>query len=138
MGRAKRLWEGNLRPDLYLGSFVWPAETRFFWRKKGRDMPTTKLLTAGRIHSKDRGNTAWVHVAIDAVAFRFPVVLPVVAIAILMTGSASGAQRTATTKDHVITQAVDWYFSTVPGYEKGDLITRSQIEKIIAKLESVG
>jgi hypothetical protein len=55
-----------------------------------------------------------------------------------MTGSATGAQRTATPKDHVITQAVEWYFSTVPGYEKGDLITRSQIEKIIAKLESVG
>jgi hypothetical protein len=37
-----------------------------------------------------------------------------------------------------VAKVVDEFFATQPGYQKGDLVTRSHIEKVIAKLVSDG
>src|SRR4051794_30860564 len=60
------------------------------------------------------------------------------ALTILMAVFALAAPRPKAPDDRAVTKLVDEYFASLPGYEKGDLITRSQIEKVIAKLVSRG
>jgi hypothetical protein len=56
----------------------------------------------------------------------------------LMTGEANTAQRPHVATEAAIAKAIEGYFAAQPGYENGDLITRSQIERIVAKVQSVG
>lgn len=79
-----------------------------------------------KTHSQDRG---------DAARVRTQIVMSL-AVAVYMTGLASGAPRPHSIDDRALTRAVESYFASQPGYQKGDLITRAQIEKVLAKLEA--
>jgi hypothetical protein len=48
------------------------------------------------------------------------------------------APRPAMPADRAVVKVVDEFFASQPGYQKDDLVTRSQIEKVIAKLASNG
>jgi hypothetical protein len=89
----------------------------------------TKALRLATKHSKDRR---------DVTLVRGGLILSI-ALAVYMTGRVAAAQQSAKTPDdRVLANAVESYFASLPGYKKGDLITRSQIEKAIAKLEAAG
>jgi hypothetical protein len=60
------------------------------------------------------------------------------AFAVYMIESAAAAPRTQAASDRAVAKVVDTYFASQPGYQNGDLITRSQIEKVVAKLVSDG
>jgi len=62
----------------------------------------------------------------------------VVAVSLLLTGLAIAAQRSRALDGMAIAQAVESFFASQPDYQKGDLITRSQIEKVIAKFQAAG
>jgi hypothetical protein len=57
---------------------------------------------------------------------------------VYMTGLAAAAQRGRVPDDLTLTKAIESYFASQPGYQKGDLITRSQVEKFLAKLQAAG
>jgi hypothetical protein len=87
------------------------------------------ILRLAIAHSKDRCNATLVRGRL----------VTSIALAVYMTGISASAQRTTSAPyDSALAHMVESYFATVDGYEKGDLITRSQIEKAIAKLESAG
>ena len=56
----------------------------------------------------------------------------------LLAGFSQAAPRTATPDIGTVTRAVEAYFASQPDYEPGDLITRSQIEKVFSKLDDAG
>lgn len=60
------------------------------------------------------------------------------ALAIYMADFVVAAPRPQPQDDRAITKVVDEFFASQPGFQKGDLITRSQIEKVVAKLVSDG
>lgn len=60
------------------------------------------------------------------------------ALAISMVDFVAAAQQARATNDQVVAETVTSYFASLPGYHPGDLITRSQIEKVITSLESTG
>jgi hypothetical protein len=55
-----------------------------------------------------------------------------------MVDFAAGAQRTPASKDQLIATMIESYFASIPGHQPGDVISRSQIEKAIAEVESAG
>jgi hypothetical protein len=85
-----------------------------------------ELRAFAKTRLKDRGNVARV---------RTQIVMSL-ALAVYMTGLADGAQRPRAIDDRALTRVVESYFASQPGYQKGDLITRAQIEKVLAKLEA--
>ena len=62
----------------------------------------------------------------------------IAALAVFMTGSTNAAQRTYPLDETSIVLAVESYFGSLRDYQKGDLIPRSQIEIVLAKLETAG
>ena len=58
--------------------------------------------------------------------------------AIYMAEFILAAPRPKAPDDRAVAKVVDEFFASQPGYEKGDLITRSQIETVVAKLISHG
>jgi len=89
------------------------------------------MLTASRflnVFCKDRATPRLVRVA-GAVLFS---------LIVLMTGRSDAAQRARVPDELAITKAIEGYFAAQPGYQKGDLITRAHIEKIVTKLQSAG
>jgi hypothetical protein len=87
-----------------------------------------KASRVSRIYSNDCAKTAMVRGA-GAILF---------ALLFLMTDWVAAAQHSHVPDDVAIAKALETYFAAQPGYQKGDLITRSQIEKILAKLQAVG
>lgn len=61
-----------------------------------------------------------------------------VSLAIYMADMTVAAQRLQSGGGQTIAKVVDEFFATQPDYEKGDLIRRSQIEQVVAKLTSKG
>src|SRR5262245_30974706 len=61
-----------------------------------------------------------------------------ISLAIYMADIAIGAQRSQPDVGQTIAKVVDEFFAMQPGYEKGDLIRRSQVEQVIAKVVSKG
>jgi hypothetical protein len=57
---------------------------------------------------------------------------------LLEAGFVAAAQRPATPDMGLIARTVDAYFASLPDYEPGDLITRSQIEQVLTKLDDSG
>jgi hypothetical protein len=60
------------------------------------------------------------------------------ALAIYMADFLLAAPRAGEPADRAVAKVVDQFFASQAGYQKGDLITRSQVEKVIAKLTSRG
>jgi hypothetical protein len=60
------------------------------------------------------------------------------ALAIYMADFVYAAPRPQPRDDRAIAKVVDEYFASQPDFQKGDLITRSQVEKVVAKLASDG
>ena len=61
-----------------------------------------------------------------------------VAVAIYMADFVLAAPRPQAQDDRAVAKVVDEFFASQPGYQKGDLMTRSQVEKVVAKLVSDG
>lgn len=57
---------------------------------------------------------------------------------ILPAGFAEAAPRMGAQEFGAVTRAVEAYFAAQPNYQPGDLITRSQIERVLLKLEDAG
>jgi hypothetical protein len=60
------------------------------------------------------------------------------AVAICMADFLLAAPRPPAADDRAVAKVVEEFFASQPGYQKGDLITRSQVEKVVAKLLSNG
>jgi hypothetical protein len=60
------------------------------------------------------------------------------AVAIYMADFILAAPRSQPPDDRAVIKVVEEFFASQPGYQKGDLITRSQVEKVVAKLVSDG
>jgi hypothetical protein len=60
------------------------------------------------------------------------------ALAIYMADFVVAAPRPQPQDDRAVAKVVDEFFASQPGFQKGDLITRSQVEKVVAKLVSDG
>jgi len=60
------------------------------------------------------------------------------AVAIYMAEFVLAAPRIHAPDDRAVAKVVEEFFASQPGYQKDDLITRSQIEKVVAKLVSDG
>lgn len=67
---------------------------------------------------------------------NIPQVMLAIALAVYMTGLAVAAPRKHAQDDRVVAKTVETYFASQPGYQNGDLITRTQIEQVITKLAS--
>jgi hypothetical protein len=87
---------------------------------------------------KDRCEAVSVRGRLRSLGTSFSEAALAAAVAVLMTGLASAAPRVPAKTDRSPAKVIESYFATLPGYQKGDLITRSQIEKVIAKLEVSG
>lgn len=59
-------------------------------------------------------------------------------VAVSLTGLVAAAQRTGSPSVGAVTRAVEAYFTSLPDYQPGDLITRSQIEQVLTKLDDAG
>jgi hypothetical protein len=126
-----------LRPEYFLANFVPPTEARFSWRAKLADSQM-KPMTSDAIGCKDAAIRGPVRAPrLQIVEVISPMLAFLVAL-ILLAGFSQAAPRTATPDIGTVTQAVEAYFASQPGYESGDLITRSQIEKVFSKLEDAG
>lgn len=62
----------------------------------------------------------------------------VVLAAMLLTGPVRGAQQSTPRDFSTISRAIDAWFEKQPEYQPGDLITRTQIETVLKKLEAAG
>src|SRR5262249_30397039 len=87
---------------------------------------------------KDRANRRLVRTVFNwgKIQHRALVLWATVALS-YMTASASAAQRAPAAAPNDPTKLIEAYFAHAPGYQQGDLITRSQIEKVLSKLDSV-
>ena len=91
-----------------------------------------------RVCYQDRCGTILVHGTSWRGGCGLPRLLASVALAIYMADFVLAAPRPETTNDRAVAKVVDEFFASQPGYQKGDLVTRSQIEKVVAKLVSKG
>jgi hypothetical protein len=57
---------------------------------------------------------------------------------VIGTAIAAAAQRSGVPDVNSVTRAVQAYFASLPDYQPGDLITRSQIERVLTKLADAG
>jgi hypothetical protein len=87
---------------------------------------------------QDRGRTAGVRGKFRRNGCGLQRLLLSAALAIYMAEFILAAPRPKAPDDRAVAKVVDEFFASQPGYEKGDLITRSQIEKVVAKLVSHG
>ena len=65
-------------------------------------------------------------------------ILATVGVAVLLTGIATAAPQPSPPDSAVVVGAVERFFASQPNYESGDLITRSQIEFVLTKLDDAG
>ena len=61
-----------------------------------------------------------------------------VGLLLLWAGFVAAAQRPTAPDMGLVARTVEAYFATLPDYEPGDLITRSQIEQVLTKLDDSG
>jgi hypothetical protein len=59
-------------------------------------------------------------------------------IVLFSTAFSAAAQRAGTPDPSAVAQAVEAYFASLPDYQPGDLITRSQIERVLTMLDDAG
>jgi len=64
--------------------------------------------------------------------------LMTVAVAISMADFLFAAPQPQPADDRAVAKVVDEFFASQAGYQKGDLVTRSQVEKVVAKLVNNG
>jgi hypothetical protein len=87
---------------------------------------------------QDRCRTAWVRGKFRRGGCGLGRLFLSAALAIYLAEFILAAPRPKAPDDRAVAKVVDEFFALQPGYEKGDLITRSQIEKVVAKLVSHG
>src|SRR5437016_696062 len=120
-----------------MGLFVCPAAARFFWRKSPRYAMADSRQVA-TVHCKDCAMATRVRDQNVSIRQRIATLATYIALAVYMTGSAGAAQRTHASDDRAAAKLVESYFASLNGYQKGDLITQSQIDKALAKLSASG
>jgi hypothetical protein len=59
-------------------------------------------------------------------------------LAIFMADFVVAAPQPEPAADRAVAKVVDQFFALQPGYQEGDLVTRTQIEKVVARLASAG
>ncbi len=90
------------------------------------------------IRNQDRCRRLMVHRKLEQSARRIGLLVVCLTVATSMADFVVAAQRSQPPGDRAVAKVVDEFFSSQPGYQKGDLITQSQIEKVVAKLVSEG
>jgi hypothetical protein len=88
--------------------------------------------------NQDRRKLLMVRGKLEQSMRRVGQLLICLAVAISMADFAVAAPRLQPLDDRALAKVVDEFFLSQPGYQNGDLITRSQIEKVVAKLVSDG
>src|SRR3954468_22376848 len=87
---------------------------------------------------KDRANSRSVRQKISHWCSLLLVLACFLAAAVYMTASATAAQRAPAAHRPDAMNVIETYFRATGDYQSGDLITRSQIEKVLAKLKASG
>jgi hypothetical protein len=91
-----------------------------------------------RVCYQDRGERTLVRGKFGRVGYVLRRLLLSVTLAIYMAEFVGAAPRPKATDDRAIAKVVEEFLASQAGYEKDDLISRSQIEKVVAKLVSDG
>ena len=97
-----------------------------------------KPMTFDAIGCKDPAIRGPVRASVCKLWKSYRAMLALLVALFLLAGFSQAAPRTATPDIGTVTRAVEAYFASQPGYEPGDLITRSQIEKVFSKLDDAG
>jgi hypothetical protein len=87
---------------------------------------------------QDRGRNALVRRKLRRSRGGFPQFFMSAAVAIYLADFVFAASRPHPPDGRAVAKVVETFFVSQPGYQNGDLITRSQVEKVIAKLTSNG
>ena len=95
-------------------------------------------LSSADFRYQDPRKRTWVRGSLDRGGSAVGCLLMCVSLAIYMADIASAAQRSQSDVGQTIAKVVDEFFAAQPGYENGDLIRRSQIEQVVAKVISQG
>ena len=99
------------------------------------DMQTTNAL----YERKDRLCVGAVRAAAAIkAALRWQITLTGVIFSVSLAADVASAQRPATDKSVVAYMAVDEHFASLPDYQPGDLVTRSQVAEALAKVADTG
>src|SRR5258705_850007 len=118
----------QLARRLIFGDFSLPLRKRFFLTLGSEDCHMDGRPFA-HICYQDRGRTAWVRGKFRRGGCGLGRLLLSAALAIYLAEFILAAPRPKAPDDRAMPKVVDEFFASQPGYEKGDLITRSQIEK---------
>jgi hypothetical protein len=92
----------------------------------------------GLVCYQDHGGDALVRGKLGRSRGGFPRLLMSAAVAIYMADFVVAAPQPHAKDGRAVAKVVDTFFASQPGYQKGDLVTRSQVEKVVAKLTSDG
>lgn len=109
--------------------FLRPASAEFFWRAKtDRENSLVQLLyltcpQRSRIRDRRQG---------------VPVRAAAVFLCLLIGSWSIAAEPTVAPEFTDVTRAVEAYFASLDDYEAGDLVSRSQIEEVLAGVKDVG
>jgi hypothetical protein len=93
---------------------------------------------SSQIRYQDRRETSLVRGKLEPTRAGCRRLLMFALVAICMADSVLAAPRPQAADDRAVAKVVDEFFALQPGYQKGDLVTRSQVEKVVAKLVSDG
>lgn len=98
----------------------------------------TEAYPFARVCYQDRREPTPVHGKSWQIGYGLRRLILSAAWAIYMAEFVLAAPRPQAPDDRAVARVVDEFFISLPGYQKGDLITRSQVEKVVAKLVSDG
>ncbi len=115
----------------YIWRVLFTPPNQDFSGAKGRENTVKMTHQLVSICWNDRGDAMPVRACMSNFALA-------IVLAVYMTALAAAAQRTNPPDEQFLSQTVESYFASLSGYQRGDLITRSQIEKVIATLDGDG
>jgi hypothetical protein len=120
-----------------LPNFVRPAEPSFFWRYNWR----IAMTLPDALEAFDRKDYA-ISGPVRADSYQFCRIVRPASVALglclLWAGFVAAAPRSNTSDMALVERTVAAYFATLPDYEPGDLITKTQIEHALTKLADSG
>jgi hypothetical protein len=126
-----------LRSEHYLLNFVRPAEPSFFWRYNWR----LAMTLPNALEAFDRKDYA-IGGPVRAGSYQFCGIVRPASVALglclLWAGFVVAAPRSTTPDMAFVERTIATYFATLPDYEPGDLITKTQIEHALTKLADSG
>jgi hypothetical protein len=119
------------------GSFVCTAGAPFFLALETRFFNMDRHPFADVCY-QDRPGNALVRRKLPASRCGIRQIFISVSLAIYLADFTFAASRPKAPDDRAVAKVIDAFFASQPGYRNGDLISRSQVEKVIATLTSNG